>query len=202
MYTHTPVTKIKRVSTAQSGLDPHSSTSETLTAIYTPRGITLARKVVFSTNAYASALLPQYEKTIIPYRGTACHIVRQPSGTSTLAEPEGAGPTSDYEQLVNTYNIHASPSSVEYFNPRPDGGLILGGGQELYRDDKSVWWDMIDDNSLIEGVKEHWFKGYMGRKFRGWDEDGRDEKVDCVWTGSKLANLLPPTFNITSLYHL
>lgn len=69
--------------------------------------------------------------------------------------------------------------------PRPDGSIILGGGQPLYRGDESVWYDMVDDGTLIEGVKERWFEGYMGRHFHGWDVDGKDEKIDRIWTGSK-----------------
>jgi hypothetical protein len=86
---------------------------------------------------------------------------------------------------VNTYNIHNSASSVEYFVPRPDGSFILGGGQILYRYEKERWYDMIDDRTLIDGVKEKWFDGYMGGHFRGWNREGKDESVDCVWTGSK-----------------
>lgn len=174
LYTATPVTRIERVSEEKA-----ESITSSLTALHTPRGVTLARKVIFSTNAYVSAVLPQYEKTIIPGRGEACRIVRQPD------------PTSEYTQLVNTYNIHAGPSSVEYLVPRPDGSIILGGGQILYRHDKSAWYDTIDDGTLIEGVKERWFEGYMGSHFRGWDKDGKDEKIDYVWTGSKSISILP-----------
>ncbi|CZR67624.1 related to oxidoreductase [Phialocephala subalpina] len=163
LYTLTPVTSMERVPGDTAG-------AKGLTALRTPRGTTLARKVIFSTNAYASNLLPQYSNTIIPGRGTACRIVRQPS-------------TSEYTQLVNTYNIHGSASSREYLVPRPDGSIILGGGQALYREDKQRWYDMIDDGTLIEGVKEKWFEGYMGRTFRGWELSGEDERVDCVWTG-------------------
>ena len=166
LQTHTPVTKMSRDS--ESGL----------TTLETPRGVTKAKKVVFATNAYVSALLPQYWDVIVPGRGTACHI--------TANSPEGM------PVLTNTYNIHQSPSSKEYLTSRPDGAVILGGGQALYRDDKSLWFDTVDDSTLItlpdgSGVKERYFDGYMTRHFSYCKKNSGDEektpKVDSVWTG-------------------
>lgn len=181
LYTLTPVTSMERVPDPEAG----SSNTKMLTALHTPRGTTLERKVIFSQNAYVSNLLSQYENTIIPGRGEACRIVRQPSTSS---------PT-EYTQLISTYNIHNSATSREYFVPRPDGSLILGGAQSLFRDDKSKWHDMIDDGTLITGVKEGWFEGYMGRTFRGWANDGKDEKIENVWTGSRFCSFAPLYFS-------
>lgn len=180
LYTLTPVTSMEPVPDPEAG----SSNPKGLTALHTPRGTTLARKVIFSQNAYVSNLLSQYENTIIPGRGEACRIVRQPSTF-----------TADYIQLINTYNIHGSATSREYFVPRPDGSLILGGGQTLFRGDKSKWHDMIDDGTLIPGVEEGWFEGYMGRTFRGWEKDGTDEKIENVWTGSRFCSFAPLYFS-------
>lgn len=51
---------------------------------------------------------------------------------------------------------------------------------------------MVDNGTLIEGVQERWFEGYMGRHFRGWDVNGKDEKIDRIWTGSKFTERLIP----------
>lgn len=91
LQTHTAVTKLSR--------DPESG----LTGLGTPRGEVRAKKVVFATNAYVSALLSRYKDVIVPGRGTACHI--------TAKSPD------DMPVLTNTYNIHHSPSSVEYLTP-------------------------------------------------------------------------------------
>ncbi|TVY75570.1 hypothetical protein LSUE1_G004619 [Lachnellula suecica] len=178
LYTLTPVTKIERVSEEEAGQNISASSTNGFTALHTPRGITLARKVVFASNAYAANLLPQFQNTIVPVRGTACRIVR-----STSTSSSATAPAPNYARLINTYNIYGSPTSREYLVPRPDGSIILGGGQPLYRDDKSVWYDMVDDGSLIEGVRERWFEGYMGKYFHGWDPEGKDEKIDRIWTG-------------------
>ncbi|KAF2093567.1 FAD dependent oxidoreductase [Rhizodiscina lignyota] len=163
LQTHTPVTKISRES--KSGL----------TILETPRGTTKAKKVVFATNAYVSALLPQYGDVIVPGRGTACHI--------TAKFPD------DTPQLTYTYNIHQSSTSREYLIPRPDSSIILGGGQTLYRDDKSLWFDTVDDSTLItlpdgSGVKERYFKGYMARHFSYYQHNPENaEDVESIWTG-------------------
>jgi glycine/D-amino acid oxidase-like deaminating enzyme len=182
LYTLTPVMRIERVSEKESDM---ALSTIGLTRLHTPRGITLARKVVFSSNAYVSALLEQYENTIIPGRGTACHIVRTPSASSNSGDSARIPSVPDYTRLVNTYNINGGPSSREYLVPQPDGSIVLGGGQPLYRADKDIWYDMIDDGTLIPGVQERWFEGYMGRHFHGWDKEGTEEKIDHIWTGSK-----------------
>jgi hypothetical protein len=96
-----------------------------------------------------------------------CHIVLQPlvsSFLTNLANTKTA-PALEHPRLVNTYNINGGPTSREYLVPQPDGSIILGGGQPLYRADKSIWYNMVDDGTLIEGVRERWFEGYIGRYF-------------------------------------
>ncbi|KAK8055048.1 FAD dependent oxidoreductase [Apiospora rasikravindrae] len=146
------------------------------TLIHTGRGSIRAKKVVFATNAYTAGLLPQYQGVINPYRGTA----------SYLAPPKGADPV--FPHLSHTYNIeygleYPATSTVDYLNPRPDGGVVVGGGRWLFQEPQELWQNNIDDSALIEPVLEAgYFEGYMQRVFRGWGSSGTE--LDKVWTGS------------------
>ena len=179
LYTWTPVTSMERVA-SDGETNNFPASLKGLTALHTDRGTTLARRVVFATNGYVSNLLSLYDKTIIPIRGTACHVLRRDPSESVewAASPE-------YGQLITTYNVHGSPTSKEYLNPRPDGSIVFGGGHPLYRENKKLWYDSVDDSTLIDGVKERWFDGYMGRHFRSWDQNGKNETIDYTWTGSE-----------------
>lgn len=163
LQTMTPVLKITRDSASGYSL------------LETERGVTKAKKVIFATNAYLTNLLPEYDGIVVPFRGTACHI--------TSEAPESNMPT-----LSHTYNIHQSAVSREYMNPRPDGSIVLGGGQILYRENKKLWFDSVDDTTqliLEDGstVKERYFEGYMARHFTRCQNIPNGEFVDQTWTG-------------------
>ncbi|KAK8021646.1 FAD dependent oxidoreductase [Apiospora arundinis] len=164
LHTETPVLSVEALEDGKAG-----------TIIHTERGSILANKVVFATNAYTAGLLPQYQGVINPYRGTASH----------LAPPKGVDPV--FPHLSHTYNIeygfqYPATSTVDYLNPRPDGGIVVGGGRWLYQQPEELWQNNIDDSALIAPVLEAgYFEGYMQRVFRGW-ESSRTE-LDKVWTG-------------------
>lgn len=163
LQTHTAVTKVSK------------DTESQFTVLATPRGNIRAKKVVFATNGYLSALLPQYADVVVPIRGTACHITA-----------EGLP---DMPHLTHTYNIYQSPESREYLVPRLDGSIILGGGQILYRNEKELWYDSVDDSTLIElpdgsNVKSRYFEGYMSKHFSSWRNISyKEENIDYNWTG-------------------
>ncbi|GME47864.1 FAD dependent oxidoreductase [Neofusicoccum parvum] len=145
-----------------------------VTIVHTPRGSIAARKVVFATNAYTAGLLPQYRGIITPYKGTAAH----------LAALDGREPV--YPHLSHTYNLHFERvkelETVDYLNPRPDGGIVVGGGKWLYEERRDLWYDTVDDSTLMGPImKEKYFEGYMRRNFRGWDDSGSE--AERVWTG-------------------
>jgi hypothetical protein len=88
VQTNTPVTSV--------------GVSNRWNVLSTPRGVLLAKKVVFATNAYTAGLLPQFEDVIVPMRGTASHIT-----PSVPVHPH----------LSNTYNINfGQGKSVDYLN--------------------------------------------------------------------------------------
>lgn len=168
LQTNTPVCKVTHNPDGTSMLHTH-------------RGVLRARKVIFATNAYTSGLLPQYVSTLVPTKITATHI----SPSHPLSVPH----------LSNTYNLsYALPVAtnhsekekerVDYLNPRPNGTIVVGGGNWTYKPNapKSIWWNNWDDSSLLPSTstKQH-FDDLMPTYFRGWETSGA--KVDSIWTG-------------------
>jgi glycine/D-amino acid oxidase-like deaminating enzyme len=138
----------------------------------TPRGNIKARKVVFATNAYTAGLLPTFNKVITPVKGMASH--------HTPARPI-------HPHLNNTYNIHfapipsGKPTGTDYLNPRPDGSIVVGGGNWFYSHNKSVWNGNFDDSTQFPApASQHWEK-YMQSTFLGWENS--NAKADMIWTG-------------------
>ncbi|KAK5113618.1 hypothetical protein LTR85_010847 [Meristemomyces frigidus] len=136
--------------------------------IHTARGSIKARKVVFATNGYTAGLLDQYKDKIIPTKGTAVHISPRPDPVSP--------------HLSHTYNINYTPGPgrVDYLNPRPDGGIVVGGGNWTYAQNRRLWDGNWDDSTLLPSVRPH-FATLMQRHFKGWEDSGAE--VDRIWTG-------------------
>lgn len=153
---NTPVTKLTT--------SPQSPGETCLTTDY---GILTAGQVVLATNAYTAGLLPTFKGNIVPVRGMASHH---------LPDKEV------YPHLNNTYNINFGPGKgVDYLNPRPDGGIVVGGGSWLFVSDVESWKNNWDDAHLFnEQVMSYWH-GYMQDRFLGWND--RNSKTDYVWTG-------------------
>lgn len=167
LYTETPVKSVE-------------CDSEGVFTLTTPRGITKAKKVIYATNAYSSALLPQYEGIIVPRKGQ----------NSILVPLE----KSHHPRVTHTCNLFHNPEDADYLVPRPDGNIILGGGNTnfgggyVYRKDagdrNSKWWNTVDDSTLIdEGVKTN-FDNTMATCFSGWEQS--EARTAMTWTGSKL----------------
>ena len=155
LQTNTPVTKIRR--------DSNSGCS----ILQTLRGSLKAKKVVFATNAYTAGISPTYLDTIVPYRGTASHI---------------SPPSPVFPNLSHTYNISykPGPGKVDYLNPRPDGGIVVGGGKWMFSADRRKWYNNWDDSTQLEEARPH-FDGLMQRHFRGWEDT--KATMDYIWTG-------------------
>ena len=167
LQTNTPVTAVRTHS-------DHSTTA------ITPRGSIRAKQVVFATNAYSAGLLPQYRGTLIPVKALGTHI--------SVPEDRNQPP-----YLSSTYNIGFGGGRDDWLNPRPDGGIVVGGGKWLYKDDKSVWHNTVDDSTLISPAVNHYYDNYMQRHFRGWEDSGA--YVDGIWTGSVFSLSLSGIFS-------
>lgn len=157
LHTWTPVINVEYGDMADSVL------------LHTARGAVKAKKVIFATNAYTGGVCKQYAGNITPVKGTACHI------TPNI-------PFSPH--LSHTYNInytHQDPAQcVDYLNPRPDGGIVVGGAKWMFVRGRDQWYDNWDDSTLLPGVRSH-FDGLMQRYFAEWQDSGA--VIDHWWTG-------------------
>jgi glycine/D-amino acid oxidase-like deaminating enzyme len=161
LQTNTPVISVSSIP------DAHGRWTVT-----TARGSVSAGQVVMATNAYTSALLPEYRDKIIPYRGICSRIV-----TPGPAKPP---------LLANTYALRFNSWDFDYLIPRNDGSIVVGGARRTYLHHLDDWYGNVDDTQLIERAKGY-FDGYMQRHFRGWEDSGA--YTDRVWTGSKLTQI-------------
>ncbi|CAD0092008.1 unnamed protein product, partial [Aureobasidium vineae] len=157
LFTNTPVLSI-------------DSSDALSTLLHTPHGCLTTKRLIFATNAYTPAICPSYKNEIVPYKGTACHIV-----------PDK--PVSPH--LSHTYNIsydHPADQAtrVDYLNPRPDSGIVVGGAKFLFDADKDCWHDTTDDSTLLPNVRPY-FATYMQSNFKGWERS--NAKTTHLWTG-------------------
>jgi glycine/D-amino acid oxidase-like deaminating enzyme len=140
--------------------------SNGVSIIRTAKGTIRSKKVVFATNAWTTGLLPQFKGTIIPYKGCATHLVP--------AKPV-------HPHLTNTYNIAFAGLGTDYLNPRPDGSIVVGGANWLFRENRPLWNPNWDDSVRLPPDVEAYWEGYMQRNFLGWEGSG--SYVDTVWVG-------------------
>ncbi|KAF2482336.1 FAD dependent oxidoreductase [Neohortaea acidophila] len=133
--------------------------------VQTPRGAVLASKVVFATNGYTTALLPELAQKIVPVRGICSRIVTPKPYPPYL-------PTSSV--------LHFSDHEYDYLIQRSDGSIIVGGARQGFYNDLGSWFDVYDDSELMESA-EKYFDGYMQRNFHGWEDS--EAYTDKVWTG-------------------
>lgn len=143
-------------------------TPEGLWPVTTDRGVIYARKIILATNAFTSALAPEYSKAIVPCKGLCTHI-----------EAAAGAP---FQELPETYAIRQGPGAFIYQISRKDGSIIVGGAQYTYRDIPHQWHNNPDDGTLIQTV-EHYFDGYMQRTFHGWEDS--NATVKRIWTGGE-----------------
>jgi glycine/D-amino acid oxidase-like deaminating enzyme len=155
LQTNTPVSEISQ------SQNPDGSWS-----VSTNRGTIHARKIILATNAFTSALAPEYSKAIVPCKGVCTQIV--------------AAPNAPHQELPGTYAIRLGPGAYIYQISRKDGSLIVGGASHTFRHDLSEWYNNPDDGTLIRNM-EHYFDGYMQRTFFGWEDSGAE--VKHIWSG-------------------
>lgn len=173
VQTETPVRRLETL-----GGDGGDNDDDGTTLVHTERGIVKAKKVIFATNAYTAALVPEYRGVITPYKGTAAHLAPE-KGTEKV-----------FPHLSHTYNLEFGIDpvleTVDYLNPRPDGGIVVGGAKWLYEKQRELWYDNVDDSTLLEPVIDAgYFDGYMQRNFKGWQDSG--SKAERIWSGSKFS---------------
>jgi glycine/D-amino acid oxidase-like deaminating enzyme len=134
--------------------------------VTTPRGKITAGKLILATNAFTSALAPEYSKAIVPCKGVCTQIA--------------AAPGAPRQELPCTYCIRLGPGAFIYQISRNDGSLIVGGASHTFKADLGEWFGNPDDGTLVRGM-ERYFDGYMQRTFFGWEDSGAE--VKHIWSG-------------------
>ncbi|CAA9959597.1 hypothetical protein PTMSG1_03014 [Pyrenophora teres f. maculata] len=154
LQTHTPVTSVSQQST---------SSADSYWIVDTPRGSIRAKTVVYATNGYTSALVPEMKDKIVPVRGVVARLVG------------GKAP-----KMTDSYMMRISDYEYDYMIPRPDGSIILGGAKRDFYKNLHEWFDVADDSQLTKDAQRY-FDGYMQRHFYGWEDSGA--RTQEIWTG-------------------
>ncbi|KAF1938598.1 FAD dependent oxidoreductase [Clathrospora elynae] len=154
LQTYTPVTS---VSAADADSEDH------LWVVNTPRGSVKTNTLVYATNGYTSALVPEMKSKIVPVRGIVARLV----GVNA-------------PKITDSYMMRFSDYEYDYMISRPDGSIIVGGGRRDYYQDLNEWFDVSDDSKLIDSAR-HYFDGYMQRHFYGWENS--NFRTEDLWTG-------------------
>ncbi|KAH6861523.1 hypothetical protein AA0118_g6596 [Alternaria tenuissima] len=131
--------------------------------VNTSRGSVETSTLVYATNGYTSALVPEMKEKVVPVRG----IVARLAGENA-------------PKMTDSYMMRFSDYEYDYMIPRPDGSIVVGGGRRDYYKDLDEWFDVSDDSRLMDGARNY-FDGYMQRHFRGWENS--DVRTEDVWTG-------------------
>ncbi|KAJ4346323.1 uncharacterized protein N0V89_010252 [Didymosphaeria variabile] len=155
LQTYTPVTSVSAAST---------DAKDHQWLVTTSRGSVKTGVVVYATNGYTSALIPEMKDKIVPVKG----IVARLAGTKI-------------ERLTDSYMMRLSEFEYDYMIPRPDGSVIVGGAKQDFFKNLDEWFDNSDDSNLIKGARRY-FDGYMQRHFYGWENS--DVRTEDVWTGT------------------
>ncbi|KAK4142389.1 FAD dependent oxidoreductase [Dichotomopilus funicola] len=176
LKTHTPVLSI-----AKQATNPPSQHQYLIT---TPHGTLTTTQLILATNAYTSALLPEYSAAIIPCRGLACHI--SPAPPAPAATPSSGPPQLPQLRSTSLCLRVATPSGIpgyHYLIQRPDAerSIVVGGAHHTYKfattntnpeggDQRGVWYNTVDDASFIERARAFYCNesedgGFMARTF-------------------------------------
>lgn len=154
LQTHTPVLGISETPDANGRWN-----------VDTSRGSIGAKCVIFCSNAYTSAIAPEYKGKIVPVRGVCSRIVV---------------PNPPKVSLDCSYTFSFNAWDYDYLIPRPDGSIVVGGGKSTFFHDFNEWYNNTDDSKLIQSAARY-FDNYMQRHFHGWEDTGA--YTDRVWTG-------------------
>ncbi|KAG7896602.1 hypothetical protein KL905_005388 [Ogataea polymorpha] len=131
--------------------------------VKTARGTILAKKLVIATNAYTASVEPRFLNKIVPIKGICSHIT----------------PKVRPSHLSHTYGIRYDGADQDYLINRADGTVVVGGAKKHIFPFKNVFYNVVDDSTLIPGTKEY-FDDYM-KLFHDWKFT--ETETDHVWSG-------------------
>lgn len=125
--------------------------------VSTPRGDIECSKIVFATNAYTKALLPEFDNKITPMKGVACHIESEKS---------------PIPHLGNSFSFFKPEIPGDYLINRGDGSIVVGGGTEEV--------DSVDDATYCQQTAKY-LTSHPNRNFSTWKTLPTISKY--VWSG-------------------
>ncbi|KAF2630550.1 DAO-domain-containing protein [Macroventuria anomochaeta] len=139
--------------------------------VKTERGTIRARTVVHTTNRWAAHLLPEFNKLILPMRGTVAAIKAPPG----FIKHTGA---QHWDNTVNNYHLQLPP---------PYNTIMIGGARQLlvHRPKECMLND--EDDQEIAGVAE-FFKSWPASDVTDWpglslaELSNKVDRSGC-WTG-------------------
>jgi glycine/D-amino acid oxidase-like deaminating enzyme len=146
--------------------------------IHTTRGMIAAKKVLLTTNAYTSHLLPEFSDLIVPVRGEM----------SSLVPPESMAPGTDNPPLIKTYcflgNKKQNINQDDYLAQRPfsargEGGELMFGGGRSHAAGSGVG---VSDDSSIDPPAAIYLRQELS-KVLDLKNDGQEMKASYEWSG-------------------
>lgn len=161
LYSHTPVTTVsERDSTGYI-------------TISTARGALRAKTVVHATCRWASHLLPEFERLILPQLG-AIAAIKAPPG---FLKRTGA---QQWDGMVNNYHVQLPP---------PYNVIIIGGARQLLCHYPEISILNDEDDKQAPGVPD-FYKTWPAAEIVDWPgpkvaELGFDVEKGGSWTGGK-----------------
>ncbi|KAH5523074.1 hypothetical protein HBI52_057090 [Parastagonospora nodorum] len=134
--------------------------------VQTERGTIRAKTVVHTTNRWASHLLPEFEKLILPVRGTV-NAIKAPPG---FLKHTGA---QHWDNTVNNYHLQL---------PAPFNTIMFGGARPIviHTPDAVMMNDEEDKQFVASDIKD-----WPGPKMA---ELGKPENKGGCWTGVQTAS--------------
>ncbi|KAN0108679.1 FAD dependent oxidoreductase [Hyaloscypha variabilis] len=166
LQTNTPATHLQK-------------TSEGPWIVHTSRGMVATKKILLTTNAYTSHLLPAFSDLIVPVRGEM----------SSLLPPNDMAPGSENPPLVKTYcfigNGEQNINQDDYLVQRPfsekanSGGEFMFGGGRSYAAGAGVG---VSDDSEIDPPAAKYLRQELS-KVLDLKNGGRELRASYEWSG-------------------
>jgi glycine/D-amino acid oxidase-like deaminating enzyme len=156
--------------------------------VTTDRGSIRAKAVIHSTNAFASHLLPEFNKLIMPERCSLA-AVPAPAGFIKHTGAQHWDATVNVGDYLTDGRWRFSNKYEQNYHlqlPEPYNDIILGGGRQLLVHKADECFPSDEDNDLFEGMGD-FFASWGARDVKDWPgsrELSRAVDDGGCWTGS------------------
>lgn len=165
--------------------------SDSWITVNTNRGVIRARAVIHTTNRWASHLLPEFEKLILPMKSTVAAI-KAPAG---FIKHTGAQQWDSQVNVSLSYQFDVILWAYKFAQnyhiqlPPPYNVIILGGARAVLVHNPDECYNRDNDDLQFEGVPE-FMRSWPESDVADWDgnrptELARDANDGGCWTGSE-----------------